>query len=78
MYHWSKNENAHHKHPAAYAYKGLVFPLYAGKNAELISRQNGDKTIFAFFGNRAMTVPQIRYHVELMIDRGEYRFQAAA
>ena len=75
LYHWSKNE--HHHQPKAFLYKGLVFPLYAGKDAEIKSQQNGNKTIFAFFGKRAMTESQIRYHVGLMIESGEYRPPAA-
>lgn len=73
-YHWSKNQPA----PTAFIYKGLTFPLYQGKNAETLSENSGRRRIFAFFGNRALTEDRIIYHVERMIEKGEYKHSANA
>ena len=70
LYHWSKNDRSH---PVAFTYKGLVFPLYAGKDYKRQSRLNGNILIFAFFGKRTMTEAQIKRHVEAMITKGEYK-----
>lgn len=68
MYHWSKNTSD----PTAFVYKGLVFPLYAGTDLDKLRQNNSGKRIFAFFGSRAMTEQQIRYHVTMMIERREW------
>ena len=66
-YHWSKNiVRDVQEAPKHYAYKGLIFPLFQEV------RDSRSEPRYAFFGCKALTRAQIREHVHIMIDRGEY------
>jgi hypothetical protein len=75
IYHWSKKQV-----PADpdrfFSYKGLMFCRYEGRLSH--EQRDSKKPHFAFYGNRAMTREQIRYHVGLMIKRKQWPAMTAA